>query len=38
MRQARSAATVLLLRSGNALVCGGTQFGYVLDSCELYHP
>jgi hypothetical protein len=38
MHEARSAATALLLRNGNALICGGTQFGLVLDSCELYHP
>ncbi len=38
MHQARSAAAALLLRNGNVLVCGGSWYGTVLNSCELYHP
>jgi hypothetical protein len=38
MHQARSAASGLVLRNGTVLICGGSWFGDVLDSCELYHP
>jgi hypothetical protein len=38
MRYARSAASALLLRNGSVLVCGGSRYGTVLRSCELYHP
>jgi hypothetical protein len=26
-----------LLRNGQVLVCGGSRYGTVLSSCELYH-